>query len=258
LGLLQTKSTDAQIDGFLAFVLRFLRGFFDILCCGGLLATTATARSKRTHASEYNSGTFFWSGLATMATKLPFLSDEHHFAIANVAAEAAKLDHAIDRLVYLTIEPDLVSQFLVKTVPADRLVEILRLALLAELPSYATHINALFVRIKSVRKERNEVLHWLYEATDSPTIVRFTDKRAGREQNPKDYTASGIQKIAANIADSFNELLEWWDLYNWHHGVRLQGKRAQLVHPPRWALPKKLHPPNRQKPRAHPPRTDPK
>jgi hypothetical protein len=32
-----------------------------VLCCGGLFATTSTARSKRAHASGCNSGSFFES-----------------------------------------------------------------------------------------------------------------------------------------------------------------------------------------------------
>jgi hypothetical protein len=188
-----------------------------------------------------------------MATKLPFLSDDHHFAIANVAAHAATLDQIIDRLVYLTVEPDLVSEFLVKNISVDRLVDVLRLALVAELKNYASLIDRMFGRLKAARTERNRVLHWLHETTESPDIVRFTDKRAGREQNPKDYTAKDIQKIADTMQDSYDELVEWWNLYNWHHEVRLHGKPAQLAHPPRWALPKKLRPPNKQQPRGHQP-----
>ena len=38
-------------------------------------------------------------------TKLSHMSDDHHFAIANVAPHSAILDHVIDKLIYLTIEP---------------------------------------------------------------------------------------------------------------------------------------------------------
>jgi len=190
-----------------------------------------------------------------MATKLPLLSDDHHFAIANVAAHSATLDLVIDRLVWLTIEPHNVAEFLVKNIPADRLVQILRLALIAELENYAAKIEALFGRIKKCRSERNHVLHWLYETTpDNPEAIRFIDRRGGRTPDPKDYTAADVQTIASTMADAYGELLEWWNLYNWHREVRLHGKPSQLAHPPRWALPKMLRRPKPTPPRGRPPR----
>jgi hypothetical protein len=190
------------------------------------------------------------SDFAVMATKLPFLSDDHHFAIANVAANSATLDHVIDRLVYLTIEPHDVAAYLVKNVPADRLVEIIRLAFVAELQEHSGLIDALFKQIKKCRTERNHVLHWLHESTDKPDVIRFTDKRGGRQQDPRDYTATGIQKIADAMAAAYGELLEWWSLYNWHHDARLFGKLGQLTPPPHLVLPKSLRPPGKPRPRA--------
>jgi hypothetical protein len=84
------------------------------------------------------------------------------------------------------------------------------------LTEYAPKINALFERVKTMRGMRNQVLHWLHEGTDSQDIVRFTDKRRGRERKPKDFTAANIQKIADSIRDCYGEILEWWNLYNWH------------------------------------------
>jgi hypothetical protein len=191
-----------------------------------------------------------------MVTKLPHLSDDHHFALANVAAQSAELDIVLDSAVYLTIEPPEVSLFLVKSLAPDRLVEILRLALVAELAEYEPKINSLFQRVKTMREARNQVLHWLHEPTQSREIVRFSDKRRGRDKTPKDLTARDIQKIADGIRDCYSEILEWWNLYNWHHEVRLHGKPKHLAHPPNWALPKKLRPIDEPKPkkRGLPPR----
>jgi hypothetical protein len=193
-----------------------------------------------------------------MATKLPYLSDDHHFAIANVAAQSAELDIVLDSTVYLTIVPTEVSLYLVKNLGPDRLVEVLRLALVAELPKYELKINASFEWVKTMRSTRNQVLHWLHEGTDSEDIVRFTDKRRGRERKPKDFTAADIQKIADSIRDCYGEILEWWNLYNWHCEIRLHGRPEQLDHPPHWALPKKLRPPDKPPPRGRQPRKPPK
>jgi hypothetical protein len=189
-----------------------------------------------------------------MVTKLPYLSDDHHFAIANVAAQAAELDLVLDSAVYLTIQPEQVSLYLVKNLGPDRLVEILKLALIAELPNYKNNISALFDRIKKCRRQRNEVLHWMHEAADSKDIVRFVDQRRGREPKPKDMTAKDIQQIADETQDCHFEIVEWFNLYNWHCEIRLHGTPEQLTHPPHWALPRKLRPPNKPPPRARQPR----
>jgi len=71
------------------------------------------------------------------------------------------------------------------------------------------------------------------------------DKRRGREAKPKDMTAKDIQKLADAIDANADELVEWWNLYNWHYEIRLHGKPSQLTHPPRWALPRALRPPRK-------------
>ena len=65
------------------------------LCCGGLFATTSTARSKRAHASGCNSGSFFGSGLAMTVTqefespKSKLARARHH--ISGLESEIQKL-----------------------------------------------------------------------------------------------------------------------------------------------------------------------
>ena len=196
-----------------------------------------------------------------MTTKLPFLSDDHHFAIANVAVHSATLDQTIDRLVYLTILPHSVAEFLVKNTPPDRLVEILRLTFVAELAQHSALIDALFGQIKKSRSDRNHVLHWLHESTEKPDVVRFArfaDKRGGRKASPKDYTASDIQKIADTMAESSGELLDWWNLYNWRCAARWRDTPEPPTAPPHFPLPKSLRQLSKSPPRGRQPRKRPK
>jgi hypothetical protein len=146
------------------------------------------------------------------------------------------------------------GEYLVKNVPTDRLVEIVRIAMVSEITEHASLIESLFGRIKKCRQDRNRILHWLHESTNKPDVVRFIDKRAGRDRNPKDYTAADIQAIAAITDAACDEIVEWWNLYNWHREVRLHGTRAQLAHPPHWALPKILRSQDKPPPRGRQPR----
>lgn len=192
-----------------------------------------------------------------MAIKLPYLSDDHHFAIAIVAAKSAELDHLIDTLLYLTIEPEDVSLFILKNVNSDRLVELLRLALGAELAQFKKDLDGLFERVKTVRTGRNQILHWLSESTESKDIVRFTDKRRGRERKPKDLTANDIQNIAIAIGECVDELVQWWNAYNWYRTVRSHGKSEKSAHPPYSTFPKKLRPSDKLRQHERQPRKPP-
>jgi hypothetical protein len=70
-----------------------------------------------------------------MPNKLPFLPDDHHYAIANVAVVAAQLDHMIEA----TIETALLdrkstAEFMMKNLGADRVVGLLKAVLLDMAP----------------------------------------------------------------------------------------------------------------------------
>jgi hypothetical protein len=174
-------------------------------------------------------------------SKQRHLPDEHHFAIANVAVRAAQLDHVIDGLAYFMVRPEPVSKYLVRTIGTDRLLEIIRLALISELSGYETQIAELFGRVTACRTNRNHILHWLSEGGAKDDIVRFTDMRRGRDRKPKDLTAKEIQMVADATFECADELLEWWNFYNWH--TTLHDRPDLLARPPRWALPRKLRRP---------------
>jgi hypothetical protein len=83
-------STTMHRFGRLLGLTRLAFGF--VQCCGGLFATTATARSKRSHASGSNS-TFFKSGFAMTQGTLHRLDTP----LAHELAEHLVLKHDMDR-----------------------------------------------------------------------------------------------------------------------------------------------------------------
>lgn len=186
-----------------------------------------------------------------MSSKLGYLPDEHQFAIAAVAARAAELDNAIDRLIYLLMDQsDPVAEFILKNLNADRLVELLRTIFVSRLPAQEKHLKILFDKIKTGRGERNHVLHWLSETTEAADVVRFADKRAFRTAQPKDLTATDIHKIAGKLHECYAELIEWFNYANWYLEVSAHGTREQLSQPPHWAAPRALRQPNKPQQRG--------
>ena len=180
-----------------------------------------------------------------MPTKLPFLPDEHQFAIALVAVTAAELDMTIEKLVYLMFgQPDSITEFILKNLHANRIMDFLLTLFLARLPNYEGYLNELFARIKTSRQDRNDLLHWLYDTSHKGDTIKIEDKRPFRHKPPREMTAGDIQVIADSLENCVDELVEWMILHDWVHGHPLSDKPEQQPRPPNWALPSKIRPPN--------------
>jgi hypothetical protein len=105
----------------------------------------------------------------TVPKKLPFLPDEHHYAIAHVATRAAQLDHAIELCVSAQMGSHRkAAEHLIKNLDTHRLVDLLRVLLQDNFPTRVSEIETLIQEIKAARAERNEVLHWLWVRTQIP------------------------------------------------------------------------------------------
>jgi hypothetical protein len=152
-----------------------------------------------------------------MAVKLPFLSGEHHFAIANVAAYSATLDQSIERLVYIWFgDPKEITEFVLKNLSFDRLIELLRIMYEIRLPKHKDSITELFKAVKRSRGERNQIIHWMYEKTDASDTVQFRDRRPYRSSAPKRMSALDIQKVADDLHECTNSLIEWSVFADWY------------------------------------------
>jgi hypothetical protein len=141
---------------------------------------------------------FGWIGFFVMPDKLPFLPDDHHYAIAHVATRAAQLDHALEYSIDTQLFPRReTGKFLVRNLDTNRLVSLLHAVLLENFPEKSDLINAMMKDIVTARKERNEILHWLWGKGDDDTEARHGSMRPHREEMSKTKTARQIYDVAA-------------------------------------------------------------
>lgn len=137
-----------------------------------------------------------------MVDKLPYLSDEHHYAIAAVAARAAQLDSIIEiSIASLLLAVPKTSAFVLKNMNGDRYVGLLEQMLLDLIPQREAIIKAAFERVGKLRTERNEILHWIYGVSDDPALARYTSIRPHRQPQERSKTAEEIQAVANEMLD---------------------------------------------------------
>ena len=138
-----------------------------------------------------------------MRDKLPFLPDDHHYAIAHVATRAAQLDHTIEYCIDIQFSPrGETSKFLIKNMDTNRLVSLLHVVLLENFPEKTGTINAMMGDIITARKERNEILHWLWGKGEDDTLARHGSMRPHREETSKTKTAEQIYEVAGLMLDA--------------------------------------------------------
>src|SRR4051812_48546670 len=108
-----------------------------------------------------------------MIEKLPFLPDEHHYAIAHVAARSSQMEHHIEHLVNAAFagQPE-TAEFLLKNLGTDRMVGLLKAALLDKFPQSREQIERLCAEIGRLRTLRNNLLHWIWGKSEDPTKGR--------------------------------------------------------------------------------------
>jgi len=137
-----------------------------------------------------------------MVDKLPFLPDEHHYAIAAVAARAAQLEATIETSISILLAAtEKTSAFILKNMNGDKYVGLLKQMLLDLSPAREDIINKAFPRIAAARTERNEILHWLWGKSEKPSAAKYTSLRPHREQQERSKTAAEIQAVADELLE---------------------------------------------------------
>jgi hypothetical protein len=159
-----------------------------------------------------------------MPDKLPFLPDDHHYAIAHVATRAAQLDHAIEYSINIQLFPRReAAKFLVRNIDTNCLVSLLHTILLENFVEKADLINAMMKDVVNARKERNEILHWLWGKGDDDTEARHGSMRPHREEMSKTKTARQIYDVAALMLDASIALMrldnDWLKKHNIDTGL---------------------------------------
>jgi hypothetical protein len=132
--------------------------------------------------------------------KLPFLPDEHHYAIAHMATRAAQLDHAIEFCVDAQMGSHReAAEYLIKSLDTPRLIDLLRVLLQDNFPTRVSEIEALIQEVKAARAERNEVLHWIWGKDPDPAKAKLGSLRIHREQQIKTKTAQELYALADRL-----------------------------------------------------------
>lgn len=145
-----------------------------------------------------------------MPNKLPFLPDDHHYAIANVAVVAAQLEHMIEATIDTALlERPRTAEFILKTTSAERLVGLLEAVLLDLAPKKEADITKLIADIRRLRSERNDIMHWIWSGSDEPDTARHATMRPYRETKAKTKKANEIQTIADEMTAVIDVLGEW-------------------------------------------------
>lgn len=137
-----------------------------------------------------------------MIDKLPFLPDDHHYAIAAVAARATQLEGSIETAVgFCFLAVPHAAEFILKNLNGDRYVLLLEKLMHDLNPQKRALITRVFSRVRHVRTERNEILHWLWGKAENPTDARFITNRPFREKKEKTRTAAEILGLANEMLD---------------------------------------------------------
>jgi hypothetical protein len=120
-----------------------------------------------------------------MVEKLPYLSIEHHLALAKVALRVGQLEWHLEALLHVMLldTPKLAGVLLDSQ--GERIVVLCQNALLDGYPDQVDYINELFVEIRAVRSQRHEYVHWIWGQGPDETRATYTKGRFWSEKEPK-------------------------------------------------------------------------
>ena len=147
-----------------------------------------------------------------MVEKLPQLTDDHHYAIANVAVRSAQMEVQIENTIEVALrnQPK-TAEFALKNLGTDRVVGFLEALLMDSRPSDAMETGNLIAKIRALRIKRNETLHWFWIKGDAPDTATAATKRPFREFSFREQTAEEVQTTADEMRTVVHALLWWQD-----------------------------------------------
>lgn len=134
-----------------------------------------------------------------MPEKLPYLSDEHHYAIAAVATRAAQMEHLLEHTINLGLfGQSKLAEFLLKNMSQDRIVGLLE-AVLSDQLQDSTGVAKLVGRIRKARDDRNEILHSIYGIADDPNLTSVATLRPYRTIKSQERSAGEFYAVAEEL-----------------------------------------------------------
>ena len=145
-----------------------------------------------------------------MPTKLPHITDDHHFAIANVATRSSQLEIHIEKTIEVGLnnQPK-IAEYLLKSLNTDRVTGLLKAMLLDAAPEEEQQIDNLIKTIAGIRTERNEILHWSWIPGLKPGESISATSRPFRKFRYVERSAEQVQKIADEAQTVIRALLQW-------------------------------------------------
>lgn len=144
-------------------------------------------------------------------TKIPFLTDAHHFALANVMVRSSQLEHHIEMTIETLMDgQENSAKFLLKNLGGDRIAGfLLELLKDARLPTITdAEATKLVTEIKRVRDERNSLMHLAWGSSDLPGQAVQGDYRPFRERRRRNVSAAFVETIASDLSAACLELVD--------------------------------------------------
>ncbi|WP_022697951.1 hypothetical protein [Euryhalocaulis caribicus] len=138
---------------------------------------------------------------------LPFLPDDHHYAITAVTTRASQLDQTV----VAGIATFLFDRFSAAKIIAGRMRTLDQLALLQclmeESPECSgADIAGLFARIRMARTDRNKIVHWLWGKSEHPDEAVSSSVTVFKDGERRTWTAQQIYEVAESCMQSTHEL----------------------------------------------------
>lgn len=141
-----------------------------------------------------------------MVKRIHNLPDEHHFALALLATNAAQLDVHITVLIATLLEREVkTAKFLLSNLSSDRLVGLLNALLDDTFPREKNRVRVLIAQIRQLRNERNRMVHDIWQMSEDGLIFH-TPIHPFRERNRQIKSAKDVERIAERFFDCSVEL----------------------------------------------------
>jgi hypothetical protein len=146
-------------------------------------------------------------------SKLPYIHDEHLMAIGHVAIGAATLDHMIEFAIFDLMHPHHNSaEKILRGWNQDKQVGFVHTMLTDKYPSHVGDIDRFIVDLKDARKQRNDVIHYVWGHVDEKGAAKLGTYRPFRQVVEKSMTAAEIDAVADKLNDcgvKLRKLCDW-------------------------------------------------
>jgi hypothetical protein len=145
-----------------------------------------------------------------MATTVPWLTVDQHVELARVAMRVGQLEWnllcAIADILHQSPEE---AEAVLEGLQNDKLIKEARKQLVEVFPEEVSKIDRLFGEIYAVRKQRHEMLHWIWGNPHEEGLSIYFKGTPGKEEEIKYARAEDIAKVADDAQRLTKAVLIW-------------------------------------------------